>query len=57
MWPFSCAAQYGVLPCEFQQSFDERRKPHRKGPLDLRQRPLNMGQRSDVPLPEVAFMP
>jgi hypothetical protein len=21
------------------------------------QRPLNMGQRSDVPLPEVAFMP
>lgn len=28
-----------------------------KGPPDLHQRPLNMGQRSDVPLPEVAFMP
>ena len=28
-----------------------------KGPPGLHQRPLNMGQRSDVPLPEVAFMP
>jgi hypothetical protein len=31
--------------------------PNRKGPPDLHQRALNMGQRSDVPLPEVAFMP
>jgi hypothetical protein len=30
---------------------------HEKGPPGLHQRPLNMGQRSDVPLPEVAFMP
>ncbi len=31
--------------------------PNEKGPPGLHRRALNMGQRSDVPLPEVAFMP